>query len=121
MYAEPGYLLYVSENTLVAQRFNAKSLALEGDAVPIGEGLGVDSVGLASFSVSKNGVLAYRAGELQGRRLVWFDRNGKETPAIDEPATIATRGCRPTASGSRSTRADRRLPATSGSGIWSGV
>jgi Tol biopolymer transport system component len=35
--------------------------------------------------VSKNGVLAYRAGELQGRRLVWFDRNGKETPAIDEP------------------------------------
>ena len=84
LYAEPGYLLYVSENTLVAQRFNAKSLALEGDAVPIGEGLGVDSVGLASFSVSKNGVLAYRAGELQGRRLVWFDRNGKETPAIDE-------------------------------------
>ncbi len=35
--------------------------------------------------MSKNGVLAYRAGELQGRRLVWFDRNGKETPAIDEP------------------------------------
>ena len=30
-------------------------------------------------------MLAFRAGELQGRRLVWFDRNGKETPAIDEP------------------------------------
>ena len=84
LYAEPGYLLYVRENTLVAHRFDAKSLTLEGDAVPIGEGLGVDSVGLASFSVSRNGVLAFRSGDLQGRRLVWLDRTGKEMPAIDE-------------------------------------
>jgi eukaryotic-like serine/threonine-protein kinase len=82
-YAEPGYLLYVRENTLVAQRFDARSLKLQGEAVPVGEGLGVDSVGLASFSTSRNGVLAFRAGDVQGRRLVWFDRNGKETPAID--------------------------------------
>ena len=84
LYAEPGYLLFVRENTLVAQKFDAKSLTLDGDAVPIGEGLGVDSVGLASFSVSRNGVLAFRAGDLQGRRLVWLDRTGKEMPAIDE-------------------------------------
>jgi eukaryotic-like serine/threonine-protein kinase len=83
LYAEPGYLLFVRERTLVAQRFNVDSLTLEGEAIPLGEGLGVDDVGLASFSVSRNGLLAFRSGELQGRRLVWIDRNGKETPAID--------------------------------------
>ncbi len=83
LYAPPGYLLYVRENTLVAQKFDAKSLVLDTDATPIGEGLGVDSVGLATFSVSNNGVLAYRVGELDGRRMVWVDRNGKPTPAID--------------------------------------
>jgi Tol biopolymer transport system component len=82
-YAEPGYLLFVRENTLVAQKFNAGALKVEGDATPLGEGLGVDAVGLASFSASRNGVLAFREGELGGRRLVWVDRAGKETPAID--------------------------------------
>jgi eukaryotic-like serine/threonine-protein kinase len=83
-YAEPGYLLFVRENTLVAQKFDPASVALEGEAVPIGEGLGVNSVGLASFSVSRTGILAYRAGDVQGRRLLWFDRSGKATPAIEE-------------------------------------
>jgi hypothetical protein len=81
----PGYLLYVRDRTLVAQKFNPESLAVEGDAVPLGEGLGTDSVGLASFSVSRTGVLAYRGGELSGARLVWFDRFGKETPLFDAP------------------------------------
>jgi Tol biopolymer transport system component len=83
LYTEPGYLLFVRENTLVAQKFDTKSLAVQGDAVPVGEGLGVDSVGLASFSASKNGVLAFRAGEVAGRRLIWMDRAGKMTAALD--------------------------------------
>ena len=85
-YAEPGYLLFVRERTLVAQRFDAGSLRLEGEPVPLGEGLGTDNVGLASFSVSRNGVLVFRGGELQGTRLVWMDRSGKETPVLDTPA-----------------------------------
>jgi eukaryotic-like serine/threonine-protein kinase len=83
LYAPPGYLLFVRENTLVAQKFDASTASVEGEAVPIGEGLGVDTVGLASFSVSRTGVLAYRAGDAEGHRLVWFDRAGKESPAID--------------------------------------
>jgi Tol biopolymer transport system component len=85
-YAAPGFLLFVRERTLVAQRFDLKSLSLQGDPVPLGEGLGTDTVGLASFSVSRNGVLVYRGGELTGSRLVWLDRNGKEASAIDAPA-----------------------------------
>ncbi len=83
LYADPGYLLFVREQTLVAQKFNVDSLSLEGEAIPLGEGLGVDDVGLASFSVSRNGLLAFRAGELQGRRLLWIDRQGQTTPAIE--------------------------------------
>ncbi len=83
LYADPGYLLYVREQTLVAHPFDARSLKVTGEPVPVGEGLGVDSVGLASFSVSRNGVLTYRAGDARGRRLLWMDRSGKGTPAID--------------------------------------
>jgi Tol biopolymer transport system component len=85
-YAAPGYLLFVRDRTLVAQKFNPNSFTLEGDAVPLGEGLGTDSVGLASFSASRTGVLVYRGGELTGSRLVWVDRSGKETPAIEAAA-----------------------------------
>jgi Tol biopolymer transport system component len=85
-YAAPGYLLFVREQTLVAQKFDAASLTVTGDPVPLGEGLGTDTVGLASFSVSRTGVLVYRGGELTGSRLVWIDRSGRETPAIEAAA-----------------------------------
>ena len=37
-YVEPGYLLFDRDRTLVAQKFVARSLALEGEPVPLGEG-----------------------------------------------------------------------------------
>ena len=84
-YAEPGYLLFVRDRTLVAQKFDPRALTLEGEPIPMGEGLRSDDVGLASFSASRNGVLVYRGGELTGARLAWIDRSGKETLAIDAP------------------------------------
>jgi Tol biopolymer transport system component/tRNA A-37 threonylcarbamoyl transferase component Bud32 len=85
VYSPPGYLLYVREQTLVAQPFDTRALRLTGEPIPLGEGLGVDPLGLASFSISGNGVLAYRAGHAEARQLLWLDRSGKETPALDEP------------------------------------
>ena len=85
-YAAPGYLLFVRDRTLVAQKFDVRSPTLEGEPVPIGEGLGTDDVGLASFSVSHNGILVYRGGDLVGARLVWVDRTGRETPMMSAPA-----------------------------------
>ncbi|MGE0453178.1 MAG: protein kinase [Vicinamibacteria bacterium] len=95
VYAPPGYLLYVREQTLVAQPFDAAKQKLAGEPVPLGEGLGIDNVGGASFSVSSSGALAFRAGETQGRRLVWMDRNGKETPALDEAKNYVDTGLSP--------------------------
>ncbi len=83
-YASPGFLVYVREKTLVAHPFDAARQELSGEPIPIGDGLGVDIVGGAAFSLSNNGVLAYRAGEDLNRRLIWIDRAGKETPALSE-------------------------------------
>jgi dipeptidyl aminopeptidase/acylaminoacyl peptidase len=88
-YAPPGYLVYVREQTLVAQPFDPGKREITGEPIPVGEGLGVNNVGGASFSLSATGVLAFRAGETEGRRLMWMDRNGKETPALDDPKDYA--------------------------------
>ena len=76
-YAPPGYLLFVRDKTLVAQRFDLKSLKTIGEPSPVAEKIGTDAVGLARFSVSRNGVLAYRSGD-SANRLLWLDRGGKE-------------------------------------------
>ncbi len=83
-YAPPGYLLFVREKTLVAQPFDPKALKLTGEPIPLAEKIGTDNVGLARFSVSRNGVLAYRTGE-SGGRLLWRDRAGRELDTLGEP------------------------------------
>jgi Tol biopolymer transport system component/predicted Ser/Thr protein kinase len=82
-YAPPGYLLFVRDRTLVAQPFDAKAQKTTGEPVPLAEKIGVDTVGLARFSVSREGTLAYRTGE-SGTRLLWVDRHGKELDAEGE-------------------------------------
>ncbi|HUO14471.1 MAG TPA: hypothetical protein VMX38_05740 [Verrucomicrobiae bacterium] len=47
-YAAPGYLLFVRENTLMSQRFNLRSLALEGDAKPLADHVAVNTYGEVS-------------------------------------------------------------------------
>ena len=83
-YAPPGYLLFVRDATLVAQRFDAETAKLSGDPVPVAEGLGIDSVGLADFSASRSGVLAYRAGRAGQSQYVWLDRKGNRTEVAAE-------------------------------------
>jgi Tol biopolymer transport system component len=82
-YAPPGYLLFVRDKTLVAQPFDAKALKTTGEPVPLAEHIGTDSVGLARFSVSREGTLAYRTGE-SGDRLTWVDRSGREIDVIGD-------------------------------------
>jgi len=81
-YAPPGFLLFVSNETLMAQPFDPDRLALKGDAVPIAERV-QPSVpnAYASFSVSENGVLTYWAGTAESE-LVWFDRAGSRLGAL---------------------------------------
>ena len=82
-YAPPGFLLFARDKTLVAQPFDAGARKITGEPVPLAEQIGTDNVGLARFSVSNTGVLAYRTGETGGR-LVWRDRSGKELGTVGE-------------------------------------
>jgi eukaryotic-like serine/threonine-protein kinase len=84
-YAPPGYLLFVRDKTLVAQSFNPSSIKTTGEPVPLAERVGTNSVGLALFSVSREGTLVYRTGEV-GTRMVWMDRAGKELETVGDPA-----------------------------------
>ena len=84
-YVEPGYLLFLRDRTLVAQPFDAKTLKTKGEPVPLAEKVGTDAVGLGRFSVSREGTLAYRTGEITDR-LVLVDRTGKELETIGDPA-----------------------------------
>jgi Tol biopolymer transport system component len=88
-YAPPGFLLFVRDRTLVAQRFDPGTAAITGEPVPLAERVGTDSVGLARFSVSRDGTLAFRTGDA-GNRLLWVDRAGREIEVIGDPAEQAS-------------------------------
>jgi Tol biopolymer transport system component len=87
-FAPPGYLLYVREDSLLAQPFDVATLKTTGEAVPLAEHLGPTAVGLADFSASDNGTVVYRSGFTARRRLVWIDRSGKALGDADKPSVF---------------------------------
>ena len=77
-----GHLLYVRDGTLLAQPFDAESARFTGEARPLVDDLHYfRSTGMAAFTVSESGILAWRSAR-RPTRLVWLDRNGIETAAI---------------------------------------
>jgi Tol biopolymer transport system component len=73
-YGPPGYLLYVSEGTLVAQPYDAGSARTTGDPMPVSE---IMTGYVGHFSVSGAGVMAYqpRTSQMQAQ-LLWVARDG---------------------------------------------
>jgi Tol biopolymer transport system component len=83
-----GHLLFWRDGSLMAQPFDAQSLQLSGEAVPIAEQVQMNLVEVrASFSVSENGVLVFTSGSGVGTvtQLLWFDRDGKRQAKAGEP------------------------------------
>jgi hypothetical protein len=59
--SDKGHVIFVREETLMAQAFDEQQFALTGDAFPVAEQVGtLRALGL--FSVSGNGILARRSG-----------------------------------------------------------
>ncbi len=74
----PGQILFLREQTLVAQRFDDKNLRLVGEPAPIADQVGSFG-GVGFFSASTNGVLIYQGGEANiQEELVWMDRSGNQ-------------------------------------------
>jgi len=73
-----GHLLFIRDETLMAQPFDPETATFIGDAVPVAEDvLHVAGARLGAFSVSQTGVLIYHMGLVETQsELVWVDRDG---------------------------------------------
>jgi Tol biopolymer transport system component len=91
-YAAPGYLLFLRDGALFAQRFDPERQELSGEPLTIAESVAFSSTNArASFAASDNGVLAYRSsGLLAATSLVWTDRSGKTIGSAGPPGDYQT-------------------------------
>ena len=83
-----GYLLYVREGALVAQRFDVDRLAVIGEpGVVVSDVLMDERFSRGVFSASDTGLLAYQTGKSTTASVLrWFDRSGKALGDVGEPA-----------------------------------
>lgn len=81
------HLLFLRDQTLVAQPFNTSRMELSGDAVPIAEHVGMNgSTARPLFSASQSGALVYQAGLTEGGwNLLWWSRDGKRLGSAAQP------------------------------------
>ena len=88
-YAEPGYLLYLRDKTLVAQPFDRRRYVLSGEPHTLSdEVLYTHLVNRAVFSVSSGAVLVTQTGKGAAlSQLTWFDRNGKPVGTTGAPGS----------------------------------
>ncbi|HEX4615450.1 MAG TPA: protein kinase [Stellaceae bacterium] len=71
----PAYLLFLREDTLMAQPFDLRRMETMGEMLPIAEQIGT-SISRSFFSVSREGTLAYRSGIGTSSQLISYDRQG---------------------------------------------
>jgi Tol biopolymer transport system component len=88
LYAPPGDLLFVREGTLFAQHLDLRRFQLTGEADAVAPDINfTERTGRTGFTVSDNGVLVYRSSMgVTGKRLTWYDRDGKRLASIGGPA-----------------------------------
>lgn len=86
-YAEPGYLVYLRDKTLVAQPFDRRSYVLSGEPHALSdEILFLPQVNRAIFGVSSGDVLLMQTGKgANMSQLAWFDRSGKPAGTVGQP------------------------------------
>jgi len=116
VYAPPGWLLFMRNETLMAQSFDANELRLTGEPISIAEGVSFNGgLGRGSFSVSENGVLVYRGGGSQVNQPLWFDRAGKQLGSLGEAGLYFTLWLSPD---QKQAAADRMDSQTGTQDIW---
>jgi len=90
LYAPSGHILFLRGGTLMAQPFDARSLEIHGEALPVVGGVvQYPETGWADFSVSRDGTLAFRRAETNLRQLTWLDRAGRSQGLIGEPGAYS--------------------------------
>jgi Tol biopolymer transport system component len=115
-YADPGYLVFSREGTLLGQRFDWKTGRLSGEPFAISEHVRYFlATTSAAFALSRSGTLAYQAQE-DVRRLVWIDRTGREVGTVGPPGGYVRFSIAPDG---RRIFFDRARPGIGTPDIWS--
>lgn len=84
-----GYLFYLKESTLTAQKFDAANLRFEGKPVSIASNIEYyNPRDLGYFSVSGE-ILVFNVAAPKNRQLMWLDSAGKEMDRFGDPATYS--------------------------------
>ncbi len=100
----------------MAQRFDADELQLTGEPFPVAEHVAYElGLGRGAFSVSENGVLAYRTGSGQIDQPLWFDRGGKQIGSLGAAGIYLTLALSPD---ERRVAVDRTDPQTGTNDVW---
>ena len=97
-YVSGGHLIYAKGQRLFAVPFDPASATVTGPAVEVIDDLRVSQTsGTALAAVSRQGTLAYVSESLGNplRELVWFDRTGREQPAISQPGRFLSASLSP--------------------------
>ena len=92
-YVASGHVFFSRQGALLAQRFDADQMMLVGEPWHVADSIsGVALSGTMTFSASETGSLVYGRGDVEAiqRRLVWFDRSGKELQRFDGPDPVDT-------------------------------
>ena len=74
-----GFLLFVDQGVLRAQRLDLNRLETVGENVVV-------ATGIASLSASSDGTIAYRNTSSTSTQLTWFDRSGKQLGTVSRPS-----------------------------------
>jgi Tol biopolymer transport system component len=73
-----GYVFFVRDGAIQAQKLDLASYQLTGNVLRIFDKVKLQSrIFYAAFSASRDAVLAQEAGEVSLSRLIWYNRNGK--------------------------------------------
>ena len=118
-YAPPGFLIYAGTDALMAQPFDGKSLRIKDEPFPTAESVAgiIHDWGVAeqayafewAFSVSKTGVLAYRAPGSNNTQLAWYNRRGEHLESVGGPGRYGQITLSPD---------DKRLAVERSNNIW---
>jgi Tol biopolymer transport system component len=111
-----GHLLFMRSQSLMAQRFDLRKAELSGDPILVADQVLVTpGAPWGYYTVSENGVLAYRAGSGERTQLVWYDRAGKRLKTASEPAEYSNPALSPD---QKKVAVSKRDPQTHTRDIW---
>lgn len=89
-YVDPGYLLFASDNSLVARRFDPATGTVSGEPIVVSDKVTYfRSTGLADFSAARTGVVAFQPHGDEAR-IALFDRSGRQTALVRPTGNYGT-------------------------------